>query len=90
MIDPLAVDVLQHQELVAVVGRTSVKQARDVRMAEPGEQAPFVTEAICDSRSCDETVEKLDGAAPLETAVAARLLGASGTTGATAPLTICK
>src|SRR5688572_9149051 len=41
-------------------------------MAEPSEQAPFVTEAICDSRSCDETVEKLDGAAAFEPAVAAR------------------
>ena len=72
VIDALAVDVLQHQELVAVVGRASVEQARDVRMAEPREQAAFVTEAICDSRSGDEPVEELDGAAAFEPPVAAR------------------
>jgi hypothetical protein len=71
VIDPLAVDIFDHQELVTV-DRAGIEQARDVRMAEAREQPALVAEAVCELRLGKEAVEELDGAAAFEAAVAAR------------------
>src|SRR5205807_1471075 len=64
-IDALPVDVLEHEIGLARGRQARIDQTRDVRVAEPGEDAALALEALLARLPDQAGVEQLDGHQPL-------------------------
>ena len=74
-IDALAVDVLEHEVGLAERRDAGIEEVRDVRMAQPRQDAAFAPEALLAVAADQAGVQQLDRGHALEAAVAA--LGAA-------------
>ncbi|MCG3159888.1 MAG: hypothetical protein JMDDDDMK_00913 [Acidobacteria bacterium] len=62
----LALDELHHEVRQPVFGLAAVNQPRDVRMFEPGQDAPFARETVADENGVHSAFDDLDGDLLLE------------------------